>query len=200
MYKYLTYLPDTLKNRKNYPVLFFLHGAPQRSENFEKLKNVELPVLLEKKELNIPVLTVAPLCPEGQMWDAKELDNVYYEVKKEYNIDERKIYITGFSMGGFGSLKWVKDSEINFAAIVAVCSGGSVFLADYLKEVPIWFWHGTNDTIIEFEKTFNLYNKLKSIGADVKLTALENEGHKIWDKVYRQQEIYDWMLSHQSKI
>ncbi len=196
MYKYLTYPSDDSKKRQPYPVLFFLHGAPQRSQNFEKLKNVELPLLLEKKELKLPMLTVAPLCPEGQMWDAKELDQIYMKIKKEHNIDESRVYLTGFSMGGFGSLKWAKDSEIKFAAIIAVCSGGSIFLAEYLKDTPIWFWHGKDDNIIEFEKTFNLYNKLKKLGSEVKITAMEHEGHKIWDKVYRDPEIYEWLLSH----
>ncbi len=197
MYKYITYQPDNISDDdKNYPLLVFLHGAPQRGDDFTSLKKVELPLLLETKEISIPMFVVAPLCPSGESWDSQAIMEVVNELKLNTKIDRKRIYLTGFSMGGFGSLKLLKDFPSTFSACAAVCSGGSRFFADYIKDIPLWFFHGKKDNIIEIEKTLALVKELETYGVSPKLTIYEDLGHRIWHKVYRRSDLYEWFLKH----
>ncbi len=197
MYKYISYLPpDYYKQDIFFPVLFFLHGTPQRGDDFTKLKAIALPRLLEEQEINIPMIVIAPLCPKDESWDSSELFNIFKLVEKKYRIDKNRIYLTGFSMGGFGSLKFAKDYPDLFAAIAPVCSGGSKFLAGFIKHIPSWFFHGKKDTIIEFQKTKILVDELKVLGAEVKLTEYEDLGHEIWEQTYKNKALYNWFLLH----
>jgi len=197
MLKYLTYLPINYNKDIESPLMIFLHGATERGDDFSLLKQTEPVVLLEKKELELPVITIAPLCPKFESWNYDILDEMLEEIKNKYKINDKKIYLTGFSMGGIGVLRWAQKSTNKFAAIVALCAGGSRFMAEYFKNLPIWFFHGKKDEIVNYKKTEDLYKELSKYNTNTKITLLEDEGHSIWGKVYRNFEIYQWLMSYE---
>jgi len=195
-YNYLTYLPEHFDKSKTYPLLIFLHGAPQRGDNIDMVKETALPFELENNNFNLEMIVIAPQCPSGESWQSEKTYSIFVDIYKQYNIDIKRVYLTGFSMGGFGALKFMKDYPKLFAAVAPICSGGSIFIAESIKHIPMWFFHGKNDEIIEFDKTKDLYNELKKLEADVKLTSYENLGHDVWTTTYKKPELYEWLLSH----
>lgn len=142
------------------------------------------------------MIVIAPQCSKDEHWDSDLLYKVFVDVYKKHKIDTKRIYLTGFSMGGFGSIKFAKDYPKLFAAVAPVCSGGSKFMAEDIKKVPFWFFHGKNDEIIEFYKTEELYNQLSKLKADAKLTTYDNLGHEIWNITYKNPQLYNWFLSY----
>ena len=196
MYKYLTYLPKAFDKTREYPLLIFLHGAPQRGDDLKKVKAVGLPYELENQNLSLDFIVVAPQCPYFESWQSDKLYELYKQIYATYLVDIKRVYLTGFSMGGFGSIKFAKEYSKIFAAVAPVCSGGSSFVAQNIKKIPFWFFHGKKDEIIEFSKTEELYNELVKLNADVKLTAYENLGHDVWTVTYKNTALYDWFLSH----
>ncbi len=199
MYKYLTYEPENFSKDEEIPLLIFLHGSPQRSNNFDKLRNVPIPKYLEDKTLTLPMLVIAPLCPTDSSWDTQHLFDTYNDVLKKYNIDQKRIYLTGFSMGGFGALKFAKEYPDIFAAVAPVCSGGTTLFSEYLKDIPFWFFHGKKDQIIDYQKTKELVEDMKNYNPFVKFTTYEYHGHKIWDETYANEKLYSWFLSNVKK-
>ena len=196
MYQYLKYLPDNyFKAQGKASLLIFLHGAPQRGDDIEILKESALPNELEKG-LKLPFVVVVPHCPKGESWDSQKLYDFYNYIVEKYKIDKNRVYITGFSMGGFGTLKFAKDYPGLFAAAAPVCSGGSKFFAESLVSVPLWFFHGKKDNIVEIEKTIELVDELKKNNAEVKFTSYPDLGHDVWTPTYKKQELYDWFLEH----
>lgn len=195
MYKYLTYLPKNFDKSQHYALMIFLHSTLERSDNFELLKNTEPIVLFEKKEIEVPAIVIAPLCPKFESWKVDKLNELLQEIKNLYLIDTNRIYVSGFSMGGLGLLKWAHDFQDVFAAMIPICSGGIKYMAEKIKHIPTWFFHGKKDNVIPYIKTQELYDAMLQLGADVKITLYEDEGHKIWSKVYGNKEIYDWLLS-----
>jgi len=197
MYKYIAYIPqEYYKHEILFPLLIFLHGTPQRGDDFTKLKNVALPKLLEQELITLPMIVTAPLCPQNESWDSDLLFSLLKNLKNKYRVDPRRIYLTGFSMGGFGSLKFAKDYPELIAAMAPVCSGGSKFIASFIKDIPTWFFHGKKDKIIDFEKTKVLVDELKTYGSDVKFTEYEDLGHDIWERTYKNIKLYDWFLKY----
>ena len=165
MYKYIKYLPKNYEASKEYPLLIFLHGAPQRGNNIDKLKQTALPYELENNMLKLSMIVIAPQCPENESWNSFLLYDLLIEIFKNHQINRKRIYLTGFSMGGFGTLKFAKDYPKLFAAIAPVCSGGSIYIAEKIHHIPAWFFHGKKDKIIPIEKTQEVIDQLKKFKA-----------------------------------
>lgn len=196
MYQHLSYLPKGYKKSKEkFPLIIFLHGAPQRGDDIEVLLEEALPKELEKG-LKIPFVVVVPHCPIDESWNSQKLYDFYNYVVNEYRVDKNRIYLTGFSMGGFGTLKFARDYPSLFAAAAPVCSGGSKFFAQDLASVPMWFFHGGKDEIIEIEKTQELVDELKKNKAEVEFTIYPELAHDVWTPTYKNKKLYDWFLEH----
>jgi len=196
LYRFITYLPDNYPTTLDkFPLIIFLHGAPQRGNDISVLKEEALPKELENG-MKIPFIVVAPHCPVGETWEPQKLYDFFNEIMSIYRIDKNRIYITGFSMGGFGLLKFLRDYPGLFAAAAPVCSGGSKYFAEEMASVPMWFFHGQKDTVIDINNTHNLVDELKSFGADVKLTIYPDLGHDVWTPTYKNPELYKWFLEH----
>lgn len=195
MYKYLFYTPNNYSKTEKFPLLIFLHGAPQRGDNLKLVQSEALPMLLERKLLSLKMFVVAPQCPTEKSWDYVLVYELLKEIVNNYNIDVSRIYVTGFSMGGYGTLLFAKNFGNKIAAAAPVCSGGSYFLAENLRTIPLWFFHGTEDKIIEFKNTKELYDKLIEINGNVKFTVYQGKAHDIWNETYANIELYEWFLN-----
>jgi len=194
MYNYLSYLPQNYHTEKKLPLIIFLHGTPQRGNDLNLLKKEALPFEMEKG-LKIPAIVIAPQCLHTFSWETNKLFVLYENICNTYKVDRYRVYVTGFSMGGFGTLKFARDYPDLFAAIAPVCSGGSKFIASFIKHIPSWFFHGEKDEIIDIKKTKELVDELVKLNANVKFTEYPDLGHDAWTPTYKKLELYDWLLS-----
>lgn len=194
-YKYLLYVPKTYASDKaTYPLVIYLHGGSHRGQDLNKLKGYGLPNLVDKGE-NFPFIIASPQCPDGKYWSTDNwFEPLYDELKAKYRIDPKRVYLTGISMGGYGTWQTAVAYPDRFAAIVPLCGGcdDSTQICR-IKHVPVWAFHGTADDIIPISETERLIKRLERCYGTVLFTRLETEGHGI-QYLYENKAIYDWLL------
>lgn len=194
-YGYLLYLPKDYKaNQTNYPLVIYLHGGSQKGNDLNKLKTYGLPYLVDQKH-DFKFIIASPQCPEGKFWSTDNwFDSLYAELTTSYRVDIKQIYLTGISMGGYGTWQTAMAYPDKFAAIVPLCGGcdDSTQICQ-IRHIPVWTFHGAADEIIPISETERLVKRLNRCGGKVKFTRLENEGHGI-QYLYENASIYDWLL------
>jgi predicted peptidase len=202
---YLLYLPRDYERKDAWPLLLFLHGAGERGSNIEKVKEHGPPKLVERGT-EFPFIIVSPQCPEGEAWNwkLKSLSVLLDEVTTHYKVDPDRIYVTGLSMGGFGTWALAAYTPNRFAAIIPICGGGELSSIRRLKNLPIWAFHGAKDPIVPVERSQELMDALKVAHGNMKLTIYHDVGHDSWTATYDNPEIYKWLLeqkrsSHETK-
>lgn len=201
--KYLLYFPkdDAKLQDGKYPLLLFLHGMGERGENLEDLFRTGLPKRL-KEGFDLPFLVVMPQCPANSVWtdETPALKLLLEDLTSTYPIDEKRITITGLSMGGYGTYEMMIRYPDLFAAGIPICGGiGSLYAKKnilHLKDQPLWIFHGEKDPVIpalETKAIFELLTKVQS--KNLKITLYPDLGHDCWTKTYENNEIYDFLVS-----
>jgi predicted peptidase len=196
---YLLFLPESYgEEKKSWPLMLFLHGAGERGNDLKLVKKHGPPKIVEKQK-DFPFIVVSPQCPKDQWWD-EDLDvliNLLDEIITKYDVDEQRVYLTGLSMGGFGT--WALGSRYadRFAAIAPICGGGNLSMVLKLTDMPIWAFHGAKDNVVPMEQSEQMVNMINKRGGNAKLTIYPEAGHDSWTKTYDNPEFYDWLLSHQ---
>jgi predicted peptidase len=197
---YLLYLPkDYSKKKDSCPLIIYLHGGSQRGKDLNKLKVYGLPYLIDKGS-DYDFIIACPQCPENKLWSGINwFDSLYSDLILRYRVDEKRIYVTGISMGGFGVWHAAMDYPDKFAAIMPLCGGcnDSTEICR-INKIPIWTFHGTADSSININETERLVERLKRCNGNIKFTRLENEGHAI-QYIYEKPEIYDWLKKQKNK-
>lgn len=196
---YLLYLPAHYESsQKKWPLLLFLHGAGERGNDLLKVKLHGPPKLIAQGQ-KFPFIIVAPQCPEDQWWDIETLDKLLKDVTAEYRIDTTRRYLTGLSMGGYGTWALATEYPDRFAAIAPVCGGGDPSKAESIKHIPIWVFHGAKDEVVPIEKSQEMVAALTALGADVKFTVYPEAAHDSWTKTYNNPELYEWFLRNKKQ-
>lgn len=196
---YLIYLPDNFnESKEKFPIVMFLHGSGERGEDVNKVKVNGPPMLVEKGK-KFPFILVSPQCPDNKWWDADELKQLLDYVVKTYRADENRIYVTGLSMGGFGTWDLLTKYPNYFAAAVPVCGGGEPRTTRLIGKTPVWAFHGAKDDVVPYQRSEEMVNTLNSFGGNAKFTLYPDANHNSWDLTYNNQEVYDWMLSQKLK-
>jgi predicted peptidase len=197
--RYLLYLPKGYGENKEqkWPLMLFLHGAGERGSNLELVKKHGPPKLIEQGK-DLPFIVVSPQCPSGRWWTEQVdvLVALLDEVQSKYAVDPDRIYLTGLSMGGFGS--WVLGCRHpeRFAAIAPICGGGEWYLASRLRDVPVWAFHGARDNVVVLRESQDMVNALQRAGGNVQLTVYPEAQHDSWTETYNNPKLYEWFLSH----
>lgn len=188
---YLLYIPDTYNTEKTYkwPVVIFLHGLGEMGSDINVLKNAGLVKVANGK----PFVMIAPQCLSG-WWNPQYLDMLYKEVLATYHVDPNRIYLTGLSMGGFGTWDWSSAHPEKFAAIIPICGGGDVNRMPALKNMPAWVFHSADDPIVNVENSRVLVKALKALGSPVQYTEYPTGGHDAWTRTYANADVYTWLL------
>lgn len=192
---FVAYVPDD--TTKKLPVIVQLHGAGERGCGGDDLDAVEIygfTKLFSEEEQEC--ILILPQCPPDSFWVAEiqKLHTFISNLKNNFNIDEDRIYLTGLSMGGFGTWYTAMAYPDTFAAIAPVCGGGMMWNAGVLN-MPIWAFHGSEDNTVLPSETLNMVRALRSCGkTDVKFTIFDGVGHDSWVKAYNK-ELLDWLLS-----
>ena len=194
---YLLFLPPDYgkEQGKKWPLMIFLHGAGERGSDVNKVKIHGPPKIVEQKK-DFPFILVSPQCPEGKGWEPEEVIALLDEIQAKYKVDPDRVYLTGLSMGGFGTWETATQYPERFAAIAPICGGGRTFMARRLKNTPTWVFHGEKDPVVPIKRSEEMVDALKSAGGDVKFTRYPEAGHDSWTESYNNQALYDWFLQH----
>ena len=149
---------------------------------------------------------MSPQCPEGRIWSKEVLLALLDEVQERYPVDRTRVYLTGLSMGGYGTWDLGLSYPERFAAIAPICGGGemiSVLLStpektQALKCLGVWAFHGAKDNVVPPEESQRMVNLLKRAGVpEVKLTVYPEATHDSWTETYKNPDFYQWLLAHQ---
>ncbi|HPY30327.1 MAG TPA: prolyl oligopeptidase family serine peptidase [Verrucomicrobiota bacterium] len=204
--RYLVYLPPDYHpaGGTTWPLMLFLHGAGERGTNLSRVA-IHGPPSLVKQGTNFPFLIVAPQCPEGQRWENDPLVRLLDHVTRQYAVDPSRIYLTGLSMGGYGTWKLGLTYPEKFAALVPICGGGEFIDALLVsrdkpaafKSLPVWAFHGAKDPVVPLDESKRMVNLLRKLGvAEVKFTVYPKANHNSWAETYLNPELYTWLLKH----
>ncbi len=194
LFPFIEYAPDNTDEAL--PLIIQLHGAGERGDG-SVLCDVEWHGFSELlKTKNYPVRVVMPQCPVDTFWAARVESILKFidQITDKYKTDKNRIYLTGLSMGGFGTWYTAMAAPDKFAAIAPVCGGGMDWNAHTLK-MPIWTFHGADDDLVSPAYTEMMVAALQKRGADVKYTRFDGVGHNAWDYTYGD-ELMNWLLSH----
>jgi predicted peptidase len=200
--EYLLYVPpDYGKDAaKRWPVILFLHGAGERGTEIERVKKHGPPKLVDGSGASPAkdFVVISPQCPPEGRWRPHEvmalLDGVMKDLK---HADPDRVYLTGLSMGGFGTWEIAAQNPRRFAAIVPICGGGNARFARALRNTPIWAFHGDKDEAVPVSASVDMVEAVKKAGgSDVKLTRYPELAHDSWTVTYDNPELYAWMLAH----
>lgn len=178
------------------PLIVQLHGAGERGFGKEDLSKVDVHGFSKYlKDAVHDCVVVMPQCPVNSFWAARVESIVKFieQVKEEYNIDENRVYLTGLSMGGYGTWYTAMARPDMFAAIAPVCGGGMAWNAGVL-EMPVWAFHGVEDGVVSVNQTDEMVAKLKELKKDVTYSRIDKVGHNVWEKAYNG-ELIEWLLS-----
>lgn len=193
---YLLYLPEDYQEEgKKFPLLFFLHGAGERGNNLDLLFKYG-PARQVKEGLKLPFVIVAPQCSRGTYWSTHVLKDLLEEILNTYSIDVNRIYLTGVSMGGYGTWALAIDYPEKFAAIAPICGGGNPALVYKIKDIPTWVFHGAKDDIVPLQESVVIVEALKNVNESVKFTVYPDLKHDSWTRTYNNPELYKWFLDN----
>ena len=194
-FPFVEYSPE--KTDKKVPLILQLHGAGERGVGGEDLCKVDIHGFSGTvRDGEYECIFIMPQCPSDSFWAAKveSLLEFIDQLKSAYPIDEDRVYLTGLSMGGFGTWFTAMAKPDLFAAIAPVCGGGMPWNAGVLN-MPIWAFHGTDDTVVLPHNTEDMVEKLQALGKNVTYTRLDGVGHNAWSFAYNA-DLIDWFLKH----
>lgn len=191
----------TARSDQAWPLVIFLHGAGERGTNLD-LVTVHGPPKLIKAGRELPAIVVSPQCPADVTWDIETLDLLLSKLLSSHRADPRRVYLTGLSMGGYGTWAWAGAHPERFAAIAPICGGGdwvSVWLAggarkDALKRLPIWAFHGAKDNVVPLGESEKMVDGYKRIGNAPRLTVYPEAGHDSWTASYDNPAFWEWLF------
>ncbi len=198
IFPYIAYIPDYISSHP--ALLIQLHGAGERGEGGDDLEKVLVhgfSKIANDKNLADCIL-VMPQCPTDSFWVAKieSLKRFIDTIVREFSVDTTRIYLCGLSMGGFGTWYTAMAYPSLFAAIAPCCGGGMAWNAHTLK-MPIWAFHGLEDTTVSPNQTIEMVEKLKGTNPNLKYDLYEGVGHNSWNCAFSEQTL-KWLLSQKA--
>ncbi|MHB1036238.1 MAG: carboxylesterase family protein [Pirellulales bacterium] len=221
VFKYRLLRPESVEPGKKYPVVLFLHGAGERGADNRSQLNY-LPEWMAKPEnrKRFPCFLIAPQCRDNKSWAELEWNTsakkalpgpeptdlmkvamgMLDEVLEKCPADRARVYLTGLSMGGYGSWDIAARRPELFAAVVPVCGGGDETKAERLAKLPIWVYHGGADPTVPVERSRRMIEAIKKTGGSPKYTELPGVGHDSWTAAYTDPKgVIPWMFEQVKK-
>lgn len=194
---YLLYTPPDYHDHDEWPLVMFLHGLGERGSDLERLKLHGLPRLIEAGR-DYPFVVISPQCPITEYWptQTEALNALLDEALDVLKINPARVYLTGLSMGGYGTWHLAAQYPQRFAAIAPICGGGSWWMRDRLKTIPTWVFHGADDDVVTLSESERMVEMLRQKGAHVRFTVYPGVKHNSWDPAYDEPELFPWMLNH----
>jgi len=205
--------PIDFDSEKRYPLVVFLHGAGERgSDNTSQLKHGAKEFATDENRKKYPAYVLAPQCPSGLKWVEVDwtlprseipeapsqsmglLKGLIDTMKESSNVNKSKIYVTGLSMGGYGTWDAVARYENLFAAAAPICGGGDPKTVSRFAKLPLWCFHGSEDPTVPFGRSREMIDALKAIGASPRYTEYAGVQHDSWTETYKNPELFSWLF------
>jgi predicted peptidase len=212
--KYRLIKPVDYKFGKKYPLVLFLHGAGERGDdNAATLRHAAKDFSKPQTRSKYPAYVVIPQCPTGKKWsevdwskDSSELPEepsdamqsikeLIDDMVENAGVDPNRIYITGLSMGGYGTWDAIARYPGFFAAAAPICGGGDPKTVDKFKSLPIWCFHGAKDPVVKVIRSREMIEALQKVGSNAKYTEYPEAQHDSWTQTYSNPELFDWMFA-----
>lgn len=207
--RYRIFIPDVQRSG-GHPLVVFLHGGTGSGvDNISQISGAnkqgsQVWIQPRNRERH-PCFVLAPQLPKGWRWDAvgysqgsiyaDALVELLAALKSEFSIDANRVYLTGQSLGGWGTWDLAAKYPGMFAAAVPVCGGGDPRLVGSLRSVPIWAFHGRLDSQVPVERSREMVVALRETGATVRYTEYSALGHNVWERAYAERDLIDWLFS-----
>jgi len=212
--RYRLLKPKEYDPQTKYPLVLFLHGAGERGDdNVRQLVHGMNDFASDEIMAKYPCFVVAPQCPREQKWvdvnwsapghempgEAAEPLRLTMDaiaaLEKEFSIDSARIYVTGLSMGGYGSWDAIARYPDRFAAAAPICGGGDPARADKFAKLPVWAFHGGKDGVVKPQRSREMIEAITAAGGTPKYTEYPNAGHDSWTATYKDPEFYAWLFA-----
>jgi predicted peptidase len=222
-HKYQVFVPADWSPARPGPVILFLHGIGERGSDGRLQTQAGLPKAVRAEPSRFPAVIVMPQCPDQRWWTDPEMEELALAALDaaagEFDADPKRVYLTGLSMGGFGTWDLAARHPGRFAAVVPVCGGIAVpdkliqehpevapfqrpdapasysEAARKLGSTPVWIFHGAADDVVPVEQARKMNEALKASSGEVRYTEYPGIGHNSWDKAYAEPELMAWLLS-----
>ncbi len=216
---YRKYSPE-VKDGEKYPLVIFLHGAGERgNNNISQVAGQDafLNLIFSEEGSKYPAFLIAPQCPNGKKWCEVDwgkadghatpetasdsmglLHELLQDMKKNLPIDPNRIYVTGISMGGYGTFDFLVRYPLEIAAAIPICGGADnekLATMPELRKVPVWIFHGGADGVVKTQRSRNAYKALQENKCDVQYTEFPGVGHGSWGPAYHTEGLADWLFS-----
>jgi predicted peptidase len=199
------------------PLVLFLHGAGERGDDNESQLRHGMKDLVDWCVANKKFcVVVAPQCPKAEWWSTKnkdyknperyrlgEKDNevtpvvlaLVTHLVQEKKLSEDRLYLTGLSMGGYGTFALLARRPKLFAAAIPICGGGDVTTARAIKDVPLWVFHGDADSTVPVAMSRAMVQALEVAGGKPKYREYPGVGHNSWSSTYADPEVWAWLFA-----
>lgn len=200
--KYVVFVPHGYTGEKAVPLVLFLHGAGSTGDDGKKQVS-GIAAEIRRKEKEFPAIVVFPQS-QKRSWRADSVDGkramaILAETEKTYKVDDNRVYLTGLSMGGFGTWSLAAAHPDKWAAIVPICGGGDTKSAAKIKDLPCWCFHGDADPTVKVDLSRNMIKAIKDAGGNPKYTEYPDVKHDSWTKAYASKELYEWLWDQKRK-
>ena len=214
--KYSVRKPDTMEAGKKYPLVLLLHGSGGRgADNRRQLVDAGSGEALEKMGVSgkYGSYVMAGQVPRGEQWvdvPWADLDHKMPKVSKSMKqmlaaldafvadkknqVDPKRVYVVGLSMGGYGTWDAIQREPGRFAAAIPICGGGDKRLAKKISKIPVWAWHGEKDPVINVSRSRDMIAALKAAGGSPKYTEVKGRAHNVWVDAYRSAGLWKWLF------
>ncbi|TVP51167.1 MAG: phospholipase [Halomonas sp.] len=196
---YLLYTPEDYETSEEpYPLVVWLHGGGQSGDDINDVRSSGLPNIIEQGS-DLPFFVFSPQNPsEDLLYPIEKVKNVLDELVSEFRVDPSRIYVMGYSRGGFGAWAMAKQFPDTFAAVVPIAGGGVRYYLNRTNEqTAFWIFHGSRDDVIPLSDSVVLYERLKSLDRDARLTVFDADHEEIESLTLNQSAMWDWLLQQQ---
>lgn len=201
--RFWLYLPERYESSQDkLPLIIYLHGSSRRGTDVNQVKANGLPPLLdEKTDFDFIVASPQSLAKYGwqECWRPDDLVLLLDHLLENYRIDPDRVYLTGLSMGGYGTWATIAKYSKRFAAAIPICGGGNPAVAGGIGQLPVWAFHGEEDYVVGIERSEEMVDATNAAGGSAKLTRYPDTGHDSFTRTYANPEIYRWLLKNKRK-
>lgn len=208
--RYLLFVPKDYNKKKEYPLVLWLHGGGSRGDDLKLLRRYGNEhgigsFARSDNQSKYPSFIVAPQCPLNRSWGNPDSEQpttemrlvleILEQVQVDYSIDSRRLYVTGLSLGGYGTWDIIGRRPEMFAAAVPICGGGNPSKARLMIKTPIWAFHGDQDELVNVSESREMIRAIRNAGGEPKYTEYKRVGHNSWERAFAEQDLLPWMFA-----
>lgn len=209
-FNYQIYTPPGIKSKKNLPVIIFLHGIRERGSGGFVPTTGAVGGIVRHYFGQVPAIVLLPQCRQGSYWSDPVMDETVMkalaQTVEEFNADEKRVYLIGVSMGGYGVWHFASRYPEMFAALVSICGGSSIQSGERFAPVagkvgatPAWLFHGAEDRVVPVSESRQIVKALEAAGGNVKYNEYTGVGHNVWLNVLSEKDLLPWLLAQRRK-